>query len=367
MKNIFLILILFAALSSSAQVGIGTTDPNDSSVLELQATDKGLLVPRMTESERLAINPALASTYANPQESTKGLLVYQTDGAEGFYYFDGTIWKALGGAAATDADWTIVGNDMYNANSGNVGVGIIIPSTQFHTKGSTIIGNPGGVVKNEIINEDFESGIASFVNAPSNDEDWIVDADDKNSGLFSATTINALSDGEKSTISYSITIPIGSVNPELSFYFKTDTENNYDDFRFIVNNVLNQEWNGDIDWTQKTLSLTPGVTYNFEWVYDKDGSSSTGADKVWIDDVIITEDVNVSPTPSSYVLRLEDGKQQDGYVLVSDADGNAYWDDVANATPEGLQNLSLSGFDLSITDANTVDLSPIFTDDQKNR
>jgi hypothetical protein len=50
---------------------------------------------------------------------------------------------------------------------------------------------------------------------------------------------------------------------------------------------------------------------------------------------------------------------------MSDADGNAYWDDVSNGTLEGVQNLSISGTDLSITDANTVDLSTISTDDQK--
>ena len=84
------------------------------------------------------------------------------------------------------------------------------------------------------INEDFESGIASFVNDPSNDEDWIVDTDDKKSGLFSATTIGSLSDDEISTVSYSITIPIGSVNPELSFYFKTDTEDKLNIFRLFL-------------------------------------------------------------------------------------------------------------------------------------
>ena len=43
-------------------------------MLDLTATNRGLLIPRMTQAQRLAISlPA------------QGLLVYQTDGTTGFY------------------------------------------------------------------------------------------------------------------------------------------------------------------------------------------------------------------------------------------------------------------------------------------
>ena len=68
------------------QTGIGTNAPHGSAQLEVQSTDKGVLIPRMTESQKNVItNPAT------------GLLVYQTDGANaGFYYYDGTQWVHLG-------------------------------------------------------------------------------------------------------------------------------------------------------------------------------------------------------------------------------------------------------------------------------
>jgi hypothetical protein len=50
----------------------------------MRATDKGVLVPRMTAAQRTAI--------ATP---ATGLLVYQADGAMGFYYFDGIAWVVL--------------------------------------------------------------------------------------------------------------------------------------------------------------------------------------------------------------------------------------------------------------------------------
>ena len=58
--------------------------PDPSSILELSSTDKGVLVPRMTSTERMAI--------VNPAE---GLYVYQKDLEEGFYYFDGNNWLRL--------------------------------------------------------------------------------------------------------------------------------------------------------------------------------------------------------------------------------------------------------------------------------
>ncbi|MFS4482603.1 hypothetical protein ACKGJY_06270 [Hyunsoonleella sp. 2307UL5-6] len=60
MNKIVCVLLLFFFNSiSNAQVGIGTTNPDGSSILDIEATDKGVLVPRLTTAERNAIsNPA---------------------------------------------------------------------------------------------------------------------------------------------------------------------------------------------------------------------------------------------------------------------------------------------------------------------
>lgn len=55
--------------------------PNSSAMLDVSATDAGMLLPRMTESQRDAI-----STPAT------GLIIYQTDNVPGFRYYNGTIW-----------------------------------------------------------------------------------------------------------------------------------------------------------------------------------------------------------------------------------------------------------------------------------
>ncbi|HMQ07525.1 MAG TPA: hypothetical protein PKC30_09505 [Saprospiraceae bacterium] len=60
--------------------GIGTTTPDASAVLDITSTDKGVLVPRMLENQRTMIF-----------SSATGLLVYQADGASGFYFYDGSV------------------------------------------------------------------------------------------------------------------------------------------------------------------------------------------------------------------------------------------------------------------------------------
>jgi len=86
--RIFIATLLFLSSIglSTAQVGINTPTPDASAALDVQSTTQGMLVPRMTEAQR-----DLVSTPAT------GLLVYQTDGTAGFYFYDGAAWTSLSG------------------------------------------------------------------------------------------------------------------------------------------------------------------------------------------------------------------------------------------------------------------------------
>ncbi|WP_394368790.1 NHL repeat-containing protein [Hymenobacter guriensis] len=94
-----LALLLVAPAAVFAQnVGIGTTTPDASAALDVKATDKGLLPPRLTSAQRAAI----------PSPAT-GLLVYQTDGVAGYYYFSGTAWLNLSTGIQPDASGLLPG------------------------------------------------------------------------------------------------------------------------------------------------------------------------------------------------------------------------------------------------------------------
>lgn len=91
-SSVIITLVLLSSLAFSQNVGINTdgSQPDSSAMLDIKSSNKGLLIPRMTQSERNAIS--------NPATS---LLIYQTDSIPGYYYFDGSKWTLVG-SNATD-------------------------------------------------------------------------------------------------------------------------------------------------------------------------------------------------------------------------------------------------------------------------
>lgn len=86
-KLIVLALILSASIQNFAQVGINTETPDGSAALDIVSTDKGLLIPRLTSTQRTSI--------ATPAE---GLMVYDTEtNSFWFYDSDATTWNEMSG------------------------------------------------------------------------------------------------------------------------------------------------------------------------------------------------------------------------------------------------------------------------------
>jgi hypothetical protein len=93
MIYLMLLLMVLSAASMKAQVTIGSdADPDESAVLDLQSTDKGLLIPR------IALD-AIDSP-APLAEKVAGMVVYNTGEGTlkdtGIYYNDGTNWIKIG-------------------------------------------------------------------------------------------------------------------------------------------------------------------------------------------------------------------------------------------------------------------------------
>ena len=80
MKLLLVFFLGFLVVQGNAQTGIGTTSPDASAKLEVSSTSKGILFPRMTTVQRIAIiSPAT------------GLHVFDTD-VNALWFFDGAVW-----------------------------------------------------------------------------------------------------------------------------------------------------------------------------------------------------------------------------------------------------------------------------------
>ena len=163
-KFIFcLILLLFCLVTSETNaqnVGIANTSivPDASSMLEVRATDKGLLIPRVALT-------GVADMVTIPLPANS-LLVYNTGTAglapAGYYYntgtpaapnwrrlaTDGEAWSLTGNSGTVagtnfigtvDAiDWVVKTNNaerMRVLSSGNVGIGTLAPTNKLHVDG----------------------------------------------------------------------------------------------------------------------------------------------------------------------------------------------------------------------------------------
>lgn len=152
-KQFFIVILMIMSFYNTAftQTGVriagsaGTADP--SSMLDVISNSKGVLIPRMLESERTSIS-----------SPATGLIVYQTNNSKGIYYFDGAVWVqlaagALSGSGANNylARWSgggLTTGASYDDGT-NVGIGNTGPSQKLDVSGNIratgmIIANANG-------------------------------------------------------------------------------------------------------------------------------------------------------------------------------------------------------------------------------
>jgi hypothetical protein len=167
MKKIVYSLLLMgvAQLQLEAQnIAINATGalPHTSAMLDVSATDKGMLIPRMTTAQRTAI--------ATP---AKGLLVFDNE-TTSFWFYNGAAWTELvaptGGGGTSN--WTLNGTNIYNNNTGNVGIGTQTPVTKFtiqtgiNTLGWTHAGQVNGT--DSIVVSEGVGGVSASIGTSTN-------------------------------------------------------------------------------------------------------------------------------------------------------------------------------------------------------
>lgn len=120
MRKISLVFltIWFAARAFAQNVLVGTGIPTPQAALEIRSTSQGLLIPRMTSANRLAI--------ASP---AAGLMVFETTGNR-LYKFDGTAWKYV----IDNSYWNRIGANIYN-NNDTISINALFVDERLHVVG----------------------------------------------------------------------------------------------------------------------------------------------------------------------------------------------------------------------------------------
>ncbi len=129
---------------------------------------------------------------------------------------------------------------------------------------------------------DFEAGLPSGWRV-GGDAGWVVDTSRPHAGAMSAHS-GAISSYDTSTMTADVTI---GAPARLSFWLTTSTESGYDYLEVWIDGVRQGRWSGSVAWTEFAIDLAAGA-HTIEWRYTKDGSVSSGDDRVWIDDVVLS-------------------------------------------------------------------------------
>ncbi|MCF8233736.1 MAG: tail fiber domain-containing protein [Bacteroidales bacterium] len=167
------LLIMSNSFEGNAQgvaINESGNSANASAMLDVSSTNKGLLIPRMDSVQRASIsNPAT------------GLLVFQTDGTAGFYYYTGSGWIMLSTTLITqladaDGDTKVLVEEnadedkirfkvkdslrMIIDTAGNVGIGTSSPRKQLELTGSITLSST--IDSNGIIYKDNSVFLHNF-------------------------------------------------------------------------------------------------------------------------------------------------------------------------------------------------------------
>lgn len=347
MKFLHYILLVLISNLAIGQVGIGTTTPNSSAALDITSNESGLLIPRLTEAQKLSI--------ASP---ATGLLIFQTDTASGFWYFNGTIWTPF---ASSGDNWALTTNlgttptinklgtldnnpliiktnnqeAVRVTASGNTGINTTTPNSKLtvvssisasYTQNFESLSSPSNVSLSNVNNPySFNSNNPSCVAS----DGWRIATN------LPLSTTCAGCTGKRAIIDYgassctfqdaTLVVKIGSfAEPyiNINFNYGYNYFNIPDSFTI---ELYNETTNASVEilalhYTSansqtfsRDAAIIPGNNYSLRYRF-VGSNNSYGA---VVDNIVVT--------PINPAVRIEDGSQNLGYVLISDANGNATW------------------------------------------
>jgi len=297
-KVISFFCLFLIVLSTQAQIGIGTTEPDESSILDIQATNKGVLFPRIDLGATSIPNPA------------KGLVVWNTDLLNGevntgLFFWNGSAWLSL------------VSNEKLNTEINNIetaagGSGWADGGNQA-TEGD-FIGTTNYVPLEFRVNDqqvgyfDPIGGMSLGQDATANQNKSIAIGDNADS----STSNEAIAVGSQSEASGYRSTAIG-----------TDSQSSVNNSIAIGTNASATGENSIAIGDNSSASAQNATALGHN-------ANATQANTVILGDVNNTNVGIGTSTPSEKLeingsIKIVDGNQGTGKVLTSDANGKATW------------------------------------------
>jgi len=252
MKYFLIIILIFSIMGIHAQNGVAistsnSATPDASAILDVQSTTQGMLVPRMNKADRDAITAAT------------GLLIYQTDNTPGFYYYDGSNWKAIGTGNSnvdeikdlSDGKTTFSGSLFLGSYAGpggdvtaNIGVG---------THALEVVSGGGNVALgyyslNDVTNGHDNTGIGYNVGEKI--------TTGKRNTLIGADVAKNITTGERNiVIGYSINTSAAAANNELNIGNSLYAKNIYSADAYFGINTASPNASAALDITSTSKGL----------------------------------------------------------------------------------------------------------------
>jgi hypothetical protein len=268
-KIVFSSILFFNFSISIAQVGIGTTTPDSSSMLEINSNSKGILIPRINLA-------SIVDTATIPSPATS-LLVYNTNAAinfgsgVGYYFWKGTQWEKL--QTPSDDLWSrsATGSLFPKTLSDNVGINTTNPTSKLNVNGQVTIdqknfGGYGGLlIKGDapgsnypniafsILNTNGDDKVAGYIGGNINDNTAGSEAMDL-TFLTSTSGLGGLS--EKMRIKDNGNVGIGTSSPTQKLEINGKIK--ITDGTQLAGRILSSDANGVGTWVNSTAT-TPAV------------------------------------------------------------------------------------------------------------
>ncbi len=73
----------------------------------------------------------------------------------------------------------------------------------------------------------------------------------------------------------------------VSFWWSASSDGGHDYLRFFIDGAEQAAISGEVAWEQKTFAMAAG-SHTLKWEYSKDGTVSSGADRGWVDQLVVS-------------------------------------------------------------------------------